>query len=132
MAVESAGAVDSIVENSIQFEAPIVDWNTLEINEVYDEYEGRLDIIEADQVYEPLGLRRDEEEGPAEQNTYGAARLASKTSTKGKGPAEQNTDGAALPVDDPTKYPTKKGKDTAQVSTKETILQNSPGRVTRR
>lgn len=58
--VETPGPVDEVLPNAEQLLAANVDWNTLEINEMYDEYEGRLEIIEDDHVFQLLGLRDEE------------------------------------------------------------------------
>ncbi|CAO2181341.1 unnamed protein product [Urochloa humidicola] len=64
--VEGPGDVGAALPNSehveeVEANARNVDWGTLQINEVYDEYEGRLEFIEDEHVYELLGLRDEEE-----------------------------------------------------------------------
>jgi hypothetical protein len=70
--------------------APNVDWSALQINEIHDEYEGRIEYIDDDHVFELLGL------GDEQDKSRKAAGVATDM---GKGP-DQNTKGAALPVDD--------------------------------
>ena len=61
MLVEAPGIVDEALPPVVELPAQIVDWNALEITEIYDEYEGRLEIIEDDHVFRLLGLRDEEE-----------------------------------------------------------------------
>jgi hypothetical protein len=74
----------------IEEAAPNVDWSTLQINEINDEYEGRIEYIDDDHVFELLGLG--DEQDKAREDAGAATDM-------GKGP-DQNTEGAALPVDD--------------------------------
>ena len=46
-------------------QAQYIDWNTLQIVERQDE-EGRLEVIDEDQLYNLLGLTVDEENPPAD------------------------------------------------------------------
>jgi hypothetical protein len=94
--VEPSGAVEPSGLDALSpvIEEPTsnVDWNTLQIREVYDEYEGRLEYIEDDHVFELLGLR-DEKEKARKAAEKGVA------NDKRKDP-DVNTEGAALPVGD--------------------------------
>ena len=51
MPVEAPGIVDEALPPAVELPAQTVDWNALEITEIYDEYEGRLEIIEDDHVF---------------------------------------------------------------------------------
>ena len=73
--VEPSGTVDEALPHADQLAAQNVDWNILEISEIYDQYERRLEIIEDVQVFELLGLR-DEEEN--EEKARKSARVADK------------------------------------------------------
>ena len=73
--VEPSGTVDEALPHAEQLAAQNVDWNILEISEIYDQYERRLEIIEDVQVFELLGLR-DEEEN--EEKARKSARVADK------------------------------------------------------
>ena len=76
----------------------LVDWDTLQIVERQDEEEGRMELIDEDQVYVLLGLR--DEDDKAEQAAKEAVAAAGVDGDKGKAPAMEDTHGAAIPVDD--------------------------------
>ncbi|XP_039803822.1 uncharacterized protein LOC120667900 [Panicum virgatum] len=76
----------------------LVDWDTLQIVERQDEEEGRMELIDEDQMYVLLGLR--DEDDKAEQAAKEAVAAASADGDKGKAPAMEDTHGAAIPVDD--------------------------------
>ena len=96
--VEAPGDVDGALPHSEPVEkvAPNVgnvDWSTLQINQIYDECEGRLEFIEDEHMFELLGLKDEEEKARK------AAAAAAKCADKENVPA-QNIDGASLHVDD--------------------------------
>ena len=62
-----------------QMQTPLVDWDTLRIEESQDE-EGRIEIVDDEVMYELLGFRAEDEE----------AGKARKTASKGCG--QQNDD----------------------------------------
>ncbi|KAG2551681.1 hypothetical protein PVAP13_9KG411951 [Panicum virgatum] len=76
----------------------LVDWDTLQIVERQDEEEGRMELIDEDQMYVLLGLR--DEDDKADQAAKEAVAAASADGDKGKAPAMEDTHGAAIPVDD--------------------------------
>ena len=101
MPVEAPGIVDEALPPAVELPAQIVDWNALEITEIYDEYEGRLEIIEDDHVFRLLGLRDEEEKAEKARKDAGVGGMPAET------PADKaychlgvDTAGASLLVDD--------------------------------
>jgi hypothetical protein len=79
-------------------EGQLVDWATLQILERQDEEEGRLELIDEDQVYVLLGLRGEDDK--AEQAAKEATTAVGADGDKEKAPAVEDTHGAAILVDD--------------------------------
>ena len=67
----------------------LVDWDTLQIVERQDEEEGRMELIDEDQVYVLLGLR--DEDDKAEQAAKEAVAAACAHGDKGKAPSMEDT-----------------------------------------
>jgi hypothetical protein len=69
--IKNSGVVDDVSLGGVDVLPPVtedaedatvhLDWDALQVNEIYDEYEGRLEYIEDDHVFELLGLRDEEE-----------------------------------------------------------------------
>jgi hypothetical protein len=93
----SGGVIFQNAEHPCQ-EEQLVDWATLQIVEGQDEEEGRLELIDEDQVYVLLGLR--DEDDKAERAAKEAIAGAGADGDKGKAHAVEDTHGAAIPVDD--------------------------------
>lgn len=93
----TGGGIFQNAEHQCQ-EGQLVDWATLQIVERQDEEEGRLELIDEDQVYVILGLR--DEDDNAERAAKEAVAGAGADGDKGKAPAVEDTHGAVIPVDD--------------------------------
>lgn len=75
---------------------PAINWDTLQIIDPHDE-EGRIEIVDDDEMYKLLGLR--EEDEATEKATNDNAPAAA-TNDNAPDPLGNDTLGAAIPVDD--------------------------------
>ena len=77
--------------------APLIDWNSIVIQEETEE-QGRVELCNEEQVYEFLGLRR-EDETAEDANEFGSNSMDHEASASGI-PNIEGTEGASMPVDD--------------------------------
>lgn len=78
-----------------------VEWDNLQIVDTVDEEgEGRLEIIDEDQLFSLLGLRTDDDEHRSHEHQASAERDNGPENTNATVEEEIDTTGAAIPVDD--------------------------------